>query len=195
MLVASLLPLVHQGAFAQEKPTETQLALRSSEVLAAPPPAELLTYNAQWTAKGRGTLRFFGFKAYDATLWTTGVDKAWSFTRPFALEIRYATAIRGKDISNTSLIELQRISPSSPEQIAAWATLMDTIFVDVKPNDQLTGVHLPGVGIRFFLNGKLAGESADTAFSEAFFRIWLDPKTKRQDLRAALLAQAEQPTR
>jgi len=47
------------------------------------------------------------------------------------------------------------------------------IFVDGKP--------------AFFLNGKLLGETADTAFSEAFFRIWLDPKARKPELRAALL--------
>jgi Chalcone isomerase-like len=179
------------GAYAQNRASDNTLppvALRISESLTSPPPAELLPYSTLWNIKGRGALRFFGFKAYDATLWLPGAEKTWSFARQFALEIRYATAIKGKDISNTSLIELQRISPSSPEQIAAWAALMDALFVDVKPGDQLTGVHLPGIGVRFFLNGKFAGESPDLAFSEAFFRIWLDPKTKRPDLRTALLS-------
>jgi len=158
-------------------------------------PAELAPYGPNWHAKGSGTLRFFGFKAYDATLWLPGADAAFSFSRPFALDIRYATAIKGRDIANTSLVELQRISTSSPEQIVAWSKWMETLFVDVKSGDQLVGVHLPGEGARFFLNGKLLGESADPAFSEAFFKIWLDPKTKRPELRAALLAQALEPRR
>ena len=179
-----------QAAWAQTKPPSTPVppvALRSSESLTALAPAELMAYGNQWTYKGRGSLRFFGFKAYDATLWLAGADKQFSFTRPFALEIRYDTAVKGKDISNTSLIELQRISQSSPEQITAWASLMDSIFVDVQRGDQLIGLHLPGVGVKFLLNGKPAGESPDLAFSEAFFKIWLDPKTKRPDLRVALL--------
>ncbi|PQA75743.1 chalcone isomerase family protein [Rhodoferax sp. TS-BS-61-7] len=158
-------------------------------------PAELAPYGPKWQAKGTGTLRFFGFKAYDATLWLPAADAAFSFARPFALDIRYATTIKGRDITNTSLIELQRISTSSPEQILAWSKWMETLFVDVKSGDQLVGVHLPGEGARFFLNGKLLGETADAAFSEAFFKIWLDPKTKRPELRAALLAQAPEPRR
>jgi hypothetical protein len=154
-------------------------------------PSELAAYGANWQAKGNGTLRFFGFKAYDATLWIQGAGAAFSFSRPFALEIRYATAIKGRDIFNTSLIELQRISTSSPEQLLEWSKWMESVFVDVKSGDQLVGVHLPGEGIRLFLNGGLLGESGDTAFSEAFFKIWLDPKTKRPDLRAALLSQAQ----
>lgn len=157
----------------------------------APAPAELAPYGVNWLAKGTGTLRFFGFKAYDATLWLSTADGAFNFARPFALDIRYATTIKGRDISNTSLIELQRISTSSPEQIMAWSAWMESVFVDVKAGDQLIGVHLPGTGARFFLNGKLIGESADAAFSEAFFKIWLDPKTKRPELRAALLQTSE----
>ncbi len=182
LLGASVVP-------AQDRSTDPAVALRGSEALASPPPVELLPYGSPWVAKGRGVLRFFGFKAYDATLWLAGTDKAWSFDRPFALEIRYATAIKGSDIANTSLIELQRISTVTPEQIAAWAQLMNTLFVDVKAGDQLSGLHLPGQGARFYLNGKRMGETADAAFSEAFFKIWLDPKSKRQDLRLALLGQ------
>ncbi len=186
------------AAHAQSTPPEALVpapVLRSATALATPAPAELAAYGAAWAAKGSGTLRFFGFKAYDATLWLPGADAAFSFARPFALDIRYATGIKGKDIANTSLIELQRLSRSSPEQINAWASFMNTTFGDVKSGDQLIGVHLPGTGVRFFLNGKLMGESADVAFSEAFFKIWLDPKTKRPELRNALLAQAPEAQR
>ena len=150
-------------------------------------PAPLAQYGSGWVAKGTGDLRFFGFKAYDATLWVTNAQTPFTFSKPFALDIRYATAVKAKDISNTSLIELQRISTSSPEQIASWSAFMDSVFVDVKPGDHLLGIHLPNAGVRFFYNGKLVGESADVAFSEAFFKIWLDAKTRRKDLRSALL--------
>ncbi len=186
---AALALLCGQAALAQTA------APASAASTAVATPAELAPYGANWQAKGSGVLRFFGFKAYDATLWLPGADAAFSFAKPFALDIRYATAIKGRDIANTSLIELQRISTSSPEQILAWSKWMEALFVDVKSGDQLVGVHLPGEGARFFFNGKLLGETADTAFSEAFFKIWLDPKTKRPELRATLLSLAAEPRR
>lgn len=182
MLFATVFGTLPTGAQAQTTPS-TSVGAPASEV-----PNELLPYGSDWAAKGSGALRFFGFKAYDATLWLVNGQTPFSFSKPFALDIRYATSVKGKDISNTSLIELQRISSSSPEQITAWSAFMDTVFVDVKAGDRLTGIHLPSMGVRFFLNGKLIGESPDTAFSEAFFKIWMDPKTKRKDLRSALLA-------
>lgn len=132
-------------------------------------------------------LRFFGFKAYDAHLWLQPGGREFSYARPFALDIRYATSIKGADIINTSLIELSRITPTPSDRLTAWSTLMGSIFSDVKSGDRLIGLHLPGRGARFFLNGRLLGETDDLAFSEAFFRIWLDPQTKRPELRLALL--------
>lgn len=186
--------LVLGGAGFVYGPAATAQAVAITAGISAEVPTELATYGNGWIPKGSGALRFFGFKAYDATLWLANAQTPFAFSKPFALEIRYATTVKAKDITNTSLVELQRISTSSPEQIAAWSTLMDSIFVDVKAGDRLTGVHLPSAGVRFFLNGKLIGESADIAFSEAFFKIWMDPKTKRKDLRSALLAlPAESP--
>lgn len=184
------------GAVVHAQPASPDNAPASAAPrVTAPAPTELANYGANWAVKGSGALRFFGFKAYDATLWLPGSEAVFSFTRPFALDIRYATAIKGRDISNTSLVELQRISKSSPEQITAWSMWMEATFVDVKASDQLIGVHLPGVGVRFFLNGKLIGESNDVTFSEAFFKIWLDPKTKRPELRNALLALTQESKR
>ena len=58
---------------------------------------------------------------------------------------------------------------------------------DVVEGSTLTGLHLPGVGARFFHDGKPLGAIADPEFSRAFFSIWLAPSTSAPDLRAALL--------
>jgi hypothetical protein len=177
--------LVAMPSAATAQPAAAAGAVDASGTAAAP--AELAPYGKGWRVQGNGMLRFYGFKVYDASLWLTGSETSMSFTRPFALDIRYATSVKGRDIANTSLIEMQRISSSSPEQIQAWGQLLNTVFVDVKSGDRIIGVHLPREGVRFFLNGKLLAETSDAAFSEAFFKIWLDPKTKRPELRQALL--------
>ena len=53
--------------------------------------------------------------------------------------------------------------------------------------DRITGVHVPGSGARFYLNGKLLGEVADDAFSRLFFGIWLSPKTSQPRMRETLV--------
>ena len=151
-------------------------------------PAELTTYGSGWKAKGSSSLRFFGFKAYDITLWLPAAAAGnFSFTKPFALDITYTTNVTATDIDNTSLVEMSRISAATPDQVSAWSAILKNLFVDVKSGDRLIGVHVPAAGARFFLNGRLLGETSDASFSEAFFKIWLDPKARKTDLRAALL--------
>ena len=170
---------------AQEAPPQPP-----SGIATAVAPAELIAYGSGWRAKGTGALKFFGFKAYDATLWLPATASGnFSFGRPFALDITYNTAVKASDINNTSLIEMSRLSAATPEQVKAWSTFMTGLFVDVKAGDRLMGVPVPAAGARFFLNGKLLGETPDITFSEAFFRIWLDPKARKPELRAALLGQ------
>lgn len=170
-------------------PAQASSPVAATQSVVMPAPEELSVLGSGWTLQGSGALRFFGFKAYDAHLWLTPAGAGFFYTSPFALDIRYDMSIKGEDIINTSLIELSRITPTPPEQLKAWTALMNSIFVDVKSGDRLVGVHLPQRGVRFFLNGRLIGESDDTAFSVAFFNIWLHPQTKRPELRARLLGQ------
>ena len=176
LVMAALLGALSVPGWAQEQPPASRA------------PAALSAYGANWLPKGSGPLKFFGFKAYDATLWLPAASGGdFSFSRTFALEIVYNTSVKASDINNTSLIEISRISAATPEQVQTWSNFMTGLFVDVKSGDRLLGVHVPGAGARFFLNGKLLGETADATFSEAFFKIWLDPKARKPELRSALL--------
>lgn len=168
----------------QAQPTATPATMPATKVEL---PAELNAYGTGWRASGSGSLRFFGFKAYDATLWLTAGQPTYAPSRTFALDIRYNTFVKATDIVNTSLIEMSRLANASPEQIKAWNAFMTQLFVDVQSGDRLVGVRVANKGARFFLNAKLLGETDDESFTDSFFRIWLDPKTRRPELRAALL--------
>ena len=64
---------------------------------------------------------------------------------------------------------------------------LEKAFVDVKSGDQLIGVYLPGIGCRFYSQQALLAEIPDEIFANAFFSIWLDPRTKDSNLRQQLL--------
>ena len=64
---------------------------------------------------------------------------------------------------------------------------MNKAFPDVKKNDTLVGVSVPGKGARFYSQDKFIAEIADPEFAKAFFDIWLSPKTSEPKLRARLL--------
>jgi hypothetical protein len=68
-----------------------------------------------------------------------------------------------------------------------WLGAMKQLFPDVKENDRITGLNLPGMGARFFVNGALKGDIRDPQFAKLFFGIWLSEKTSEPALRNALL--------
>ncbi|MGD9951555.1 MAG: chalcone isomerase family protein [Burkholderiales bacterium] len=134
---------------------------------------------------GEGTLRWFGFKVYEATLWAAG--QRADLSAPLRLELRYARALSGRAIAERSDEEIARLGFGTAEARARWLDEMRRLFPDVEAGDALAGEHLPGQGARFFRNGAPLGEIADPEFSRAFFSIWLDPRTSAPALRAALL--------
>jgi hypothetical protein len=150
---------------------------------AGAPPAPPARYALQ--PVGQGTLTWFGLRVYDAALWAP--DGALDFSRPFALVVRYARALEGASIAERSLEEIARLGAGSAAQRARWSARLLAMLPDVAAGDQIAGVHQPGQGARFYLNGRLLGEIDDAAFSRAFFAIWLDPRTSVPELRAALI--------
>ena len=144
---------------------------------------------------GKGTLRVWGFKVYEAELLATAPgpelqDLNRLFSRPFSLRIQYAREIQSRALIDRTIEEMRALGAGTAEQHAAWTRALDGIFPTVREGDELVGLHVPGLGARFQFNGKPAGEVADEAFSRAFFRIWLDPKTSAPSLRKALLGLA-----
>ena len=135
------------------------------------------------TRWGSGEFRRFGFLVYEATLWAGADDPA---RPPLALKLTYRRNISGRDIAEASVKEIRNLELVDEARLKNWGEQMGRIFPDVRPGDQITGVHLPGVA-RFFLNERSIGDIDDPAFAEAFFAIWLDPQTSAPDLRAALL--------
>ena len=134
---------------------------------------------------GSGTLRFFGVRIYDATLWSPG--GVWSANQTYALELIYARSFDGAAIARRSIEEMraQRAYPTAT--LVRWEQQMRALFPNVKSGDRLTGVRIPGTGVAFYSGLRKLGQIDDESFADAFFGIWLDPATRAPDLRARLL--------
>ncbi len=194
---------LHRRAFAIHTASLGIAALASQSAMAQPAtpekpkrlaPAELNAFPAanNWSLMGNGALRFFGFKAYDAYLWSGEASANPLLSKTlFALEIDYTTSIKADEIANVSLIEMARIRSLSEVQVKSFTAELKKAFPDVKSGDKLTGVFVPKIGTRFFFNGRLTAEISDPAFGDAFFAIWLDEKTKQPGLRRSLLGNAK----
>jgi hypothetical protein len=152
---------------------------------------ELQTLLPQGRLIGSGRLTFWGLQVYDARLWVPPGFKPENFgTQALALELSYLRAFASKDVAERSISEMRRSATLSAEQAESWKTAMRQVLPDVSKGDRLMGVHRPGVGASFLLNGKVLGEIRDAEFARLFFGIWLSPKTSEPALRSALLAGA-----
>lgn len=136
---------------------------------------------------GGGTMTWLGFTVYDATLWSTA--RPFDPARPFALDIRYRREISGERLVQTTLDEMRRLGEQDGARLERWREALQRIFPDVADGVRLVGVYLPGAGVSFWRGTESLGSVQDEAFARAFFGIWLDPRTRRPELRSALLGQ------
>jgi Chalcone isomerase-like len=152
------------------------------------PPAEVQAELPGARLQGQGRLRFFGLHVYDIRLWSPAALRPDDLLRSStALEIEYARPLLGQLIAERSLAEMQRVGDFSPDDGKRWLAQMKRLFPDVQSGDRITGVHRPGEGARFHVNGRFAGEVSDPSFARLFFSIWLSPRTSEPQLRSALL--------
>ena len=161
-----------------------------AQAVSIPAPVENEISNARLA--GQGSFRWFGFKIYDAQLWVG--DRGYQADSPesakFALSLTYARDLYGKHIARTSIDEISKLGYGTGAQQAAWLSRMEALFPDVHEGTRISGIYLPEHGARFYLNGDLLGEIADTEFASAFFAIWLDPRSSAASLRTNLLTSA-----
>jgi hypothetical protein len=141
---------------------------------------------------GSARLRFWGFDVYQANLWVRPGFQAPDFARhTFALELDYLRDFTSAAIAGRSIDEMRRIGRFSDAKADEWQAALRNALPDVKKGDRIAGLHVPGVGARFLLNGKPFGEVRDAEFAPLFFGIWLSPGTSDPELRQALLAQVQ----
>jgi len=169
----------------------------SAEISAVPLPAQPSATTSQpllagARLAGSAKLRFWGFDVYQATLWVRPGFQAPDFTRhAFALELDYLRDFTGEAIAARSIEEMRRLSRFSDAKAEQWQTALRNALPDVRKGDRIAGLHVPGVGVRFLLNGKPFGEVRDAEFASLFFGIWLSPGTSEPAMRQSLIAQIQ----
>jgi hypothetical protein len=138
---------------------------------------------------GQGELRFLGLKIYNARLYAeqpAALQPANAlYGQPFALRLTYARSLKGLDIAKRSEKEMARLMGRDLPK--PWADALQRLFPDVQTGDEITGIHHPQKGARFYLNGRLIGTLENLELAQRFFDIWLSERTREPALRAALL--------
>jgi Chalcone isomerase-like len=158
---------------------------------ANPLPPEVRNGLPNATLAGASRFSYFGFDVYDASLWVMPGFSAVDYDRHgFALALTYLRDFTGESIAKRSVTEMRRQSGVTEAQLTAWDKLMASTFPDVRKGDRLTGIHRPGEGAVFLLNGRPAGTIQEAEFSRRFFGIWLSTQTSNTRLREALTGHA-----
>ncbi len=172
------------------KLTVAVVALLSAPFIFAQKPAEFeqALPGVVMQKRGTTTLKVLLFKVYDATLWTAEERvNPLGGNQPYALDITYSMKLSKDELVKSSMDEIIRLRNPAPAVVEKWTVALRAAFPAVVPSDRLLGVATPGKGVRFFHNGKLTSEIADQEFANAFFAIWLDPQTRKPEVRNALL--------
>ena len=137
------------------------------------------------SVRGEAAMRFFGLKVYDVRLWTQ--MRPFTHAEPFAVELVYDLAFKGKDIADRSVKEMRAQGISDETKLRRWGDEMIKCFPDIKQGDTLIGVSMPGKEARFYNREKLIATVPDPEFAKAFFDIWLSEKSSEPKLRSKLL--------
>ncbi|MBC7781193.1 MAG: chalcone isomerase family protein [Proteobacteria bacterium] len=166
----------------------------SRSALAAGPPAAgklppgVVAVAGDLKRLGTATMRWFGLPLYDASLWVRGAQ--WDADDNYALEMVYAREFTGKALAESSITEMKRVGFTDEAEHARWLAAMVRLFPNVSRGYRLIGVHLKGGGASFFGQDRPLGTIDDPQFGNAFFSIWLDPRTREPQLRARLLGKS-----
>lgn len=180
LTLAGMLAVLNSGALAVSGAVAEQ---------ATAPPAFVHQALDGAALSGRGQLRFFGLRIYDAQLWVGTQFKASDFDAyPMALELTYYRAFTGAAIAQRSVEEIEREGELTPELALRWQNALAAVLPDVEPGDRLTGVYEPGLGMRLWRGDLALGMIEDAELARRFFGIWLGPNTSEPSLRRALLA-------
>jgi hypothetical protein len=138
---------------------------------------------SQVESLGQGRLTYWGFTLYDAKLFASKEPKGG-----IALDIQYLRKFEANALIKQTLDELKNLGISDTER-AEWADPLAKAFKTVKAGDSITAIRKPQGSTQFFYNGQFVSEISGESFSQAFFGIWLHPKTSAPQLRKVLLGQ------
>jgi hypothetical protein len=162
-------------------------ALAQSPLTDTPVPAYAATQLNQARKMGDATLRWFGLKVYDISLYSDKTPQGFNYRSDrYLLELKYDKSLDGPKIAEKSR-ELIESQGEGKGQLDQWQKKLTDIIPDVQKNTRLAALHLPGKGMLLYRDGQQIAELTDADLATAFMGIWLDTRTTEPYLREKLL--------
>lgn len=129
---------------------------------------------------GEARFRLFFFDVYHAEL--LAPDGRYDGSAPYALRLYYMRDVSSTTIVNTSVDEMRRQGSDGDSKLAEWADWMGQHFPNMQNGDVAMMVALKNGGMALYHNQVKLGQTVDSAFTNAFFGIWLSDNALKPDL-------------
>ena len=150
---------------------------------AAGKPPELQSAIASDKPVGQASLSKLFLHVYDASFWSD--SGGWS-KPPYALVITYDMHVSSDDLADRTYEEMKHVSNQPDGTLTHDADLLRRIYPSVSAGDRITAVQKDAATTLFYYNGKPIGKVTDANFAQAFFGIWLSPKSSEPEMQQQL---------
>ena len=127
--------------------------------------------------QGKHTARFWGFKLFNAELWTSKPDK-FSFDQQFALTLSYLYPFSKELLARSTVEEIARAEGSTPDKHAKLEKQLKNCLVDVDKGTRITGVAESANKVAMYVNGRKSCSINYPNLRKRFFGIWLAPTSR-----------------
>ncbi|MEM6619763.1 MAG: hypothetical protein AAF631_10720 [Pseudomonadota bacterium] len=150
-------------------------------------PPEVATRFSSPELTGETTARAWGFRLYDAELWTE--DGAFSFGQKFALTLTYGARFSAELLARSTIDEIVRVEGGQPSDHSRLQGRLQQCLIDVRRGSRITGVAESPSRVSLYANGSKRCTINYPSLTKRFFGIWLAP-TSRDTRGAARLTGA-----
>ena len=129
---------------------------------------------------GQVQVRFVGLRLYSAALFTEeGAPFNWS--RPFALELKYARRFSRERLVSASMSELERMEGRRTDH-SAIASKLKACFRTVKASDRFVAIPDGKNSVRFYHNGRQTCRLSHANIRSRLLGIWLSDRARNLHL-------------
>lgn len=133
----------------------------------------------------------FGIKVYVGALYVAHPSRdaatILDSTDPAQIELRFVFHVSAGQLRDAWQEGFEKSSPAQLQQLRSRIAQLDGWMTAVGSGQRMTFLRIPGVGIRYSLDGAVRGTIPGDDFAKAFFAIWLGSSPPSEELRAGLL--------
>lgn len=142
-------------------------------------PAELDRQGNELEHAGSASVGFLIWRFFDANLWAPGGRFGWD--RPSALTLTYRTDFSARELTDSTIEELERIAGWSPDRLADFRSDIAGCMADVGDGDRFTAASPEPDRIVLYLNGEQRCDLTEIGLRRAYLGIWLSQNSRFPD--------------